>query len=156
MAPTATAPMGPEIPTEHDAELARESSRELGKLLKEDADTHVRLTSVDKETVEATLPPSALRLLVRILTEMSRGNAITLVPHHAELTTQQAADVLNVSRPFLVGLLEDGKIPFHKVGTHRRVRFEDVMTYKRRIDAERRKTLDELAEISQGLGLYDE
>lgn len=156
MALPATPPIGPEIPTERDAELARDSSRELGKLLKENADTHVRITSVDAETVDATLPPSALRLLMQILTEMSRGNAITLVPHHAELTTQQAADMLNVSRPFLVGLLEQGKIPFRKVGTHRRVLFEDVMTYKRRIDAERHKTLDELAELSQELGLYDE
>jgi len=155
MAPTVTTPLEPEIPTAHDAELARDSSRELGKLLKGNVDTHVRFTAVDEETVDATLPPSALRLLMRILTEMSRGNAITLVPHHAELTTQQAADVLNVSRPFLVGLLEEGKIPHRKVGTHRRVLFEDVMAYKRRIDAERHKTLDELAELSQDLGLYE-
>lgn len=155
MASPATAPIGPEIPTEHDAELARDSSRELSKLLKGAEDTYVRITAVDEETVDATLPPSALRLLVHILTEMSRGNAVTLVPHHAELTTQQAADALNVSRPFLVGLLEEGKIPYRKVGTHRRVLFEDVMAYKRRIDAERHKTLDELAGLSQDLGLYD-
>lgn len=155
MAPPATAPIGPEIPTEHDAELARDSSRELGKLLKGNADTHVRIISVDAESVDATLPPSVLRLLMRILNEMSRGNAITLVPHHAELTTQQAADMLNVSRPFLVGLLEEGKIPYRKVGTHRRVLFEDVMAYKRRIDTERRNTFRELVELSQELGLYD-
>lgn len=155
MAPPATATLDPEIPTPHDAELARNSSREIGKLLKEDRDTPIRLMGSAAETVEATLPPSALRLLVRILTEMSKGNAVTLVPHHAELTTQQAADMLNVSRPFLVNLLEEGEIPYRKVGTHRRVRFEDVMTYKRRVDAERRESLKDLAKLSQELGLYD-
>lgn len=155
MAPPATAPLGPEIPTERDAELARDSSREIGKLLERNEDTRVRIVGMDAETIETTLPSSALRVLMRILTEMARGNAITLVPHHAELTTQQAADMLNVSRPFLVDLLEKGEIPYRKVGTHRRVRFEDVVEYKRRIDVERRKTLDELAKLSQQLGLYD-
>lgn len=155
MAPPATAPIGPEIPTERDAELARDSSRELGRLLGDGEGAAIRLVGFDAETVEATLPSSAVRLLMHILTEMAHGNAVTVVPHHAELTTQQAADTLNVSRPFLVNLLEEGEIPYRKVGTHRRVRFEDVMTYRRRIDAERRQALDELAEISQELGLYD-
>lgn len=84
---------------------------------------------------------------------MAAGNAVTLIPVHAQLTTQQAADVLNVSRPFLVSLLEEGKIPHVKVGTHRRILFEDLMRYKNSVDRERRKALDELVTQSEALGM---
>lgn len=99
------------------------------------------------------LPSSVIRLLTEILTEMAQGNAVTLIPVHAELTTQQAADFLNVSRPFLVKLLEKRKIPFHKVGTHRRIAFRDLADYKRQIDADRLAVLDELSAQAQELGM---
>ncbi len=81
--------------------------------------------------------------------------AIFIVPGNKELTTQEAADILNVSRPYLVKLLERGEIPFIKLGTHRRIRFSDLMRYKKRRDAERERALGEIARMSQELGMYD-
>ncbi len=104
-----------------------------------------------REVVE--LPAAALRLLVGILEEMAEGNAVLLTPTPAELTTQRAADFLNVSRPFLIGLLETGQIPFHKVGSHRRVLFQDLAAYKSRMAEKRQEALKELAALSQELGM---
>jgi excisionase family DNA binding protein len=87
---------------------------------------------------------------------MQHGRAISIVPLAKELTTQEAADLLKVSRPFLVKLLEQGNIPFIKVGTHRRVLFDDLMEYKKQRDTKRRQGLAELTQLSQELGLYDE
>jgi excisionase family DNA binding protein len=98
-----------------------------------------------------TLPYAATRLLSYLLTEMAEGNAVTLIPVHAEMTTQEAADYLNVSRPYLIGLLESQEVPYRKVGTHRRVKFADIKHYKDEIDRRRLETLDELARQAQEL-----
>ena len=142
------------LPSAEDVALARESGRVLSTVLQTRAETQQIDFHDDKGTVRSvTLPTTALRLLLDVLTEIGQGNAVTVIPIHAELTTQEAADLLNVSRPFLVQLLEKGEIPFHKIGTHRRVRYQDVIAYKHRIDAERRKALDELAAQAQELGM---
>jgi excisionase family DNA binding protein len=88
---------------------------------------------------------------VDILANMAEGNAVTLVPVHAQLTTKQAADLLGVSRPYLICLLEEEKIPYHMVGTHRKVYFRDVQEYKKNVHEQRRKALDELAAEGQEL-----
>lgn len=151
----------PGMLSELDSRLAREGSRRLASRLKASPDgaqpdaqsVTVRIAAGEgpEETME--IPTAALRLLVGILDEMADGNAVTLVPSRAELTTQQAAGFLNVSRPHLVGLLEAGKIPFHKAGTHRRVLIQDLLAYKAQKDKDRRGTLQELAALSQELGL---
>jgi excisionase family DNA binding protein len=140
------------LPTDEEVTLARESSRLLATYLQTQAETQQIEIFDDKGTSHAVcVPVSAPRLLVDILTEIGEGNAVSIIPIHAELTTQEAADVLNVSRPFLVQLLEQGEIPFHKIGTHRRIRYQDLITYKERIDSERNKALDALAKQAQRL-----
>ncbi len=142
-------------PSEDDSRLAQESSRRLAKLLATRRKKPLKVRfEPDGGTEEAvSIPVSAFRLLADILTEMARGNAVTLIPIHAELTTQQAADLINVSRPFLVEQLEKGIIPYRKVGTHRRILFKDLMQYKQTIDARRLKALEELSALDQELGL---
>lgn len=142
------------LPTDEDITLARESGRALSAVFQSRAETQQIAFHDDKGTVHTVrIPTSALRLLVDVLTEIGQGNAVSIIPIHAELTTQEAADVLNVSRPFLVQLLEKGDMPFHKIGTHRRVRYQDVIAYKKRVDAERHKTLEELAKQAQELNM---
>jgi excisionase family DNA binding protein len=135
------------VPTDADAKLAAESSRILARR----KSRQLRVQLDDGETL--TLPRAATRLLTHLLTEMGQGHAVTLIPIHAELTTQRAAEYLNVSRPFVIRLLEEGKIPFHKVGTHRRIRFHDLRAYR---EASRKRTsdaLDALAAEAQDLKL---
>ena len=153
MATMTASPREPVVPTAQDSAIAKEASRMLATHLKHLPDLRFQILE-DRKTVEKlVLPSAAIRMLFDILTEMAAGNAITLIPIHAELTTQQAADALNVSRPFLVSLLEEKKIPYRKVGTHRRILFEDLMRYKKQIDADRRAALDQLTQDAQALNM---
>lgn len=103
--------------------------------------------------MDVTVPREAFDLFLEVLGQLANGHAVTIVPVHAELTTQQAADMLNVSRPYLVRLLEDGKIPYAKVGSHRRVRAADVVAYKAERDAEHADAARELTKEAQKLKL---
>ena len=148
MTPVATARSA--APSREDVERARTSGQRLAPLARRGQPLTLRVRDAgEEETIE--LPAGAVSLLQAILEDMASGRAVTIVPQNAELTTQQAADFLNVSRPFLVQLLEQKKLPFRMVGTHRRIRFEDVLRYKENTDAERRKVLDQLASEAQEL-----
>jgi excisionase family DNA binding protein len=141
-------------PTEADANLARESLKQISPVLTSSmSDLSIRIQNDEQFGAEIVLPARALRLLKDILAEMAQGHAVALLPVHAELTTQQAADLLSVSRPYLIGLLEQRKIPFRLVGQHRRVRLDDLLAYKRKDDEDRRRVAEELTADAQDLGM---
>ena len=146
----AAAPLPAQLPTEQEALLASESSRLLAACIGRGPAARLRVIDGDQDI---EVPVSALKLLVDILAQMAHGNAVSIVPIHAELTTQEAADYLNVSRPFFVSLLERGELPFRKVGTHRRVLFKDLMDYRERSQVSRKDALDELTRQAQELGM---
>lgn len=135
------------MPSDKDTQLAQQASRALARRTEEDL--KVRL----EDGNELVLPKAATRLLNHILTEMSQGNAVTIIPLHAELTTQEAADILNVSRPYLIKLLTEKRIPFHMTGTHRRIKFTDLHSYEAETEKKRKKAMDDLAKQAQELNL---
>jgi excisionase family DNA binding protein len=104
-------------------------------------------------SLELELPTFAARLLVDALTALAEGHAVTVVPVPAELTTQEAADILNVSRPYLIKLLDERKLPYRRVGNRRKVLLEDVLRYRQRDDRARQEILDELSREAQAVGL---
>lgn len=141
----------PILPSQEEVMLARETSRKLAQNMDPKQIMNLMIKNQEGEQVSLDLPPSAVRLLLDVLEQMANGNAVTLTPLRAELTTNQAAELLNISRPFLIKLLEDGKIPYRKVGSHRRVLAEDILTYKQESYKERRKLMSELTDEAQEL-----
>ncbi|GLS31683.1 DNA binding domain-containing protein, excisionase family [Mesorhizobium albiziae] len=138
----------PILPSAADAELAAQARRQLSRTKHEGAELRVQ---VGNETLR--LPKAVGDLLYHLLTEMAQGNAVTIIPVHAELTTQEAADYLNVSRPYLIRLLEEGRLQFNMVGTHRRVKFSDLAAYRKSAEEDRKKVMEELAAQAQELGM---
>ena len=136
-----------DLPSAEIASLARDSATALSRLLRDHPEGDRAQIRLDGE--DLILPRSALDLLRKLLAEMAQGNAVTLMPVHAEVTTQEAANLLNVSRPHLVKLLEEGAIPFTRVGTHRRIRFQDVMAYRAARATESEAALQALADQAQ-------
>ena len=140
------------LPTQMEVEEAKVFSRTLSKFASTDR-AQLSIKGANGEADDIILPGHVLQILLDVLAEMSKGNAISLIPHHQEISTQEAAKLLNVSRPFLVGLLENGEIPFRKVGAHRRVKLTDVLEYKDQSDAKRLQALNELTTLSQEEGM---
>lgn len=142
------------LPVEREMQAAVEGQRTLATYLSTSFKTQrIQIFDDKNEAHQIELPTSALRLLVDILAELADGNAVKIVPVHAELTTQEAADLLNVSRPHLVKLLEAAVLPFHMTGKHRRVRFADVMQYKSERERTSEEAMKALAEQAQRLGM---
>lgn len=138
------------LPTAEEIAIAQECSREISAYLETGSESQqIDISSKDGEKHALSIPTRALSLLVDILAQLGQGNAVKIIPIHAELTTQEAADILNVSRPYLVRMLDQGEMPHHKVGRHRRVRYQDLMDYKTAVDAKRLSALDELSALSQ-------
>jgi excisionase family DNA binding protein len=140
-------------PGDADAEIALRAARRIGDYLTAHPGADpVRIQGELAGDDALVVPREAAVMLAQILGFLANGQGVTITPSNAMLTTQQAADFLNVSRPYLIKLLEAGEIPFEKVGTHRRVAFGELMEYKRRDDQERRRAADELTELGQELG----
>ncbi|NOY91820.1 MAG: helix-turn-helix domain-containing protein [Deltaproteobacteria bacterium] len=144
---TATQLTEMELPREEERERARDALCELSRL-RPGRVVHVRSDEAGSP-VDVVLPARIFDALLELLRQTAQGNAVTLVPVHAELTTQQAADVLNVSRPHLIKLLESGALPFHRTGRHRRVYAEDLLAYRDRRRQQSRDAFEELAALSQ-------
>lgn len=140
----------PVVPTAKEADLAARGSQILAAHLGRKKTATLRLADSGEEL---TLPTSALRLFQILLEQMGQGHAVSLVPVETELTTQQAAALLNVSRPYVVKLLEQGEIAFRQVGTHRRLRLQDVLAYKCQQDYRRRRALSALVEQAEDLDM---
>lgn len=145
----------PLAPGDREAQIARLSRQTLASLMQsEDGELRFRAGG-DNDAAEIILPHSAAQLLLGALEEIGKGNGVTLIPTDAELSTQQAAEIARVSRPFFVKLLEEGKIPFRMVGAHRRVLYRDVARYIEAEEARRVQVMEELVAETERLGLYE-
>ena len=142
-------------PGDVDVEIAERAARRIRDYLTSHPDDDLLevLGEIGDDDALVIPRPTAI-MFAQILDLLGQGRGVQIIPKEAELTTQQAAAMLNVSRPYLIGLLESGKIPFRKVGRHRRITFEALMNYKRQDDLERRAAADDLTELSEELGLY--
>jgi excisionase family DNA binding protein len=134
-------------------EKEQESIAQLAQILSRESAQPKLVTSNGEEIL---LPESVCNILHQAVQAMASNRAVSIVRHNRELTTQQAANILNVSRPFLVKLLDEEAIPYIKVGSDRRIRFKDLIIYQEQRDRKRRKLLDQLIEMTEEAGLYEE
>jgi excisionase family DNA binding protein len=139
----------PELPSSDEVELARRAILSLSQALHRGDAKTVSVSADGGESATVLIPRMAYDLFLEVLGQMAHGNAVTIVPVRAHLTTQQAADLLNVSRPFVIKLLDQEELAHHKVGTHRRIMAEELFAYKKRRDESSRRALAELSRIGQ-------
>ena len=146
-----------ELPDEKAAEQAAHAVEQLTAFLRAHPTptTHVQLVSEDtaEEPTSIVVPAVAFRFFLDVLAELANGNAVTVTPVHAELTSQQAADLLNVSRPYLIKLLDEEQIPYRRVGNRRKIRLTDLLEYKKRDEARRREIADRITGEAELIGL---
>ena len=141
-------------PTKEEQRTALESYDALAASL-DQLSTDFPEIEIEETEEKIRIPISALKFLARILKEISQGNPVSILPIATEITTQAAAELLGCSRPHIVKLLESGRIPFNKVGKHRRIKYEDLVAYKKEMKALQRKRIQELMELDEDTGLYD-
>lgn len=141
-------------PTKQEQKAAMESYDTLTALI-DQLQTENPEIEIEETKEKIRIPLMALKLLAKILKETGRGKPVSIVPVATEITTQAAADLLGSSRPHLIKLLEEGKIPFTKVGKHRRIRYEDVINYKKKMKAAQKRLLIEIMKSDEESGLYD-
>jgi excisionase family DNA binding protein len=144
----------PTFPSDQDADLAEKVRRAIADAAGS-ASLSVQVKGAGRRATTFDLPPALTRLLLNILKEMAAGHAVSLVTLEAEITTQQAAELLNVSRPYVIGMIDKGTLPARLVGNQRRLPLREVLVYKAKTRAKRRKTLDRLVAHDQKLGLFD-
>ena len=141
----------PLVATDEEAIIAKEAANKLKALSLAGVD--LKLRAVENADIIVPLPARAIEMIVAVLSAMAERKPVSVIPHTAELTTQQAADFLNVSRPYLVSLIDKNEIPHRMVGTHRRVRVSDLQTYKKRSDEKRSAAIRTMVAEAQKLGL---
>lgn len=142
------------LPTAEEALLARSCSQGLSAVIDTKSDAQ-EFSLTDREGVahKVSIPMNALRMFVELLNHLGQGNMVKLVPIHAELTTQEAADLLNISRPTMIKLLDEDALPYRRIGNRRKILFADLQAYKSRLARDRLAVLAELNELDQELGL---
>ncbi len=146
----------PVLPKSHDINLAEIASNQMSSFLAHDGKKDIQFSlrrSNGKEVIEFLLTPTIVELIFKAIVHIAKGDAVTIVPFHAELTTQEAANFLNISRPYLIQLLEKNLIPYRRVGRHRRILFEDILRYKEKSKGKSRKAREELTKEAQDLDL---
>lgn len=141
-------------PTKEEQKAAMESYDALAAMIEQLRSENPEI-EIEETEEKIRIPKSALVLLTRILKEISQGNPISIVPIATEITTQSAAELLGCSRPHIVKLLEEGTIPFTKVGKHRRIKYEDLINYRKQMKANQRRAIREIMELDEESGLYD-